>query len=91
MRCESATPAPDELEAARRLAPWLERADRHGVARVASRMREALADGSLVTPPRRAMGTHALTEVPASLRPYVVESPDLHRYDALLEAARCSA
>jgi transposase len=83
--------APDEVEAARRLAPWLERADRHGLARVASGMRRALADGSLVTPPKRAIGTHGLTEIPANLQAYVVEPPDLGRYDLLLEAGRRSA
>ena len=33
--------APDELEAARRLAPWLDRADWHGLARVGTRMAAA--------------------------------------------------
>ena len=56
--------APDELEAARRLAPWLERADRHGLARVGTRMRAALADGSLVAPPRRATSAGELVENP---------------------------
>jgi hypothetical protein len=83
--------APDELEAARRLAPWLERADRQGLGRVAPRMRAALADGSLVAPPRRVTGTDGLAEIPVALRDYTVETPDLRRYDALLEAARCSA
>jgi hypothetical protein len=54
-------------------------------------MREALADGTLVTSPRRVTGIEALTNIPASLRSYAVESADLHRYDLLLEAARCSA
>jgi hypothetical protein len=54
-------------------------------------MRAALADGTLVSPPRRAAGTDGLSEIPAALRLYAVEAPDLRRYDALLEAARCSA
>jgi transposase len=83
--------APDELEAARRLAPWLERADREGLARLAPRMREALADGTLVTAPRRANAADALANVPVALRSYAIESADLRRYDLLLEAARCSA
>lgn len=83
--------APDELEAARRLAPWLERADREGLARLAPRMREALADGTLVTAPRRAKAADALANVPVALRSYAVESADLRRYDLLLEAVRCSA
>jgi transposase len=32
-----------------------------------------------------------LSEVPAALRLYAIEAPDLRRYDALLESARCSA
>jgi hypothetical protein len=36
-------------------------------------------------------GTDGLAEIPAALRDYAVETPDLRRYDALLEAARCSA
>jgi hypothetical protein len=83
--------ASDEIEAARRLGPWLEQADRQGLSRIARRMRVALADGSLVAPPLRAKSTDGLAVVPASLRSYAVESPDLRRYDTLLEAARCSA
>jgi transposase len=83
--------APDDLEAARRLAPWLERADRQGLARLAPRIRAAIADGTLVSPPQHATDAAALAEVPAALRLYAIESPDLGRYDALLEAARCSA
>jgi transposase len=83
--------APDEIEAARRLAPWLERADRQGLARIAPRMRAAIADGTLVSPPQHAVGADGLAEIPAALRLYAIEAPDLRRYDALLEAARCSA
>jgi hypothetical protein len=54
-------------------------------------MRAALADGSLVTPPRRATSAGELVEIPAALRAYAVESPDLSRYDSLLEVARQSA
>ena len=32
-----------------------------------------------------------LVEIPAALRAYAVESPDLSRYDSLLEVARQSA
>jgi transposase len=83
--------APDEIEAARRLAPWLERADRQGLARVAPRIRAAIADGTLVSPPQHVGGADGLAEIPAALRLYAIEAPDLRRYDALLEAARCSA
>jgi transposase len=80
--------APDELEAARRLAPWLERADRQGLTRIAPKMREALLDGTLVTQPRRVNSDEVLANVPIALRPYTVESADLRRYDLLLDAAR---
>ena len=36
-------------------------------------------------------GADGLAEIPVALRDYAVETPDLRRYDALLEAARCSA
>jgi len=83
--------APDEIEAARRLAPWLERADRQGLARIAPRIRAAIADGTLVSPPHHNVGAEDLAEVSAALRLYAIGAPDLRRYDALLEAARCSA
>jgi hypothetical protein len=83
--------APDELEAARRLAPWLERAEREGLTRLAPKMRKALADGTLVTAPRRANAVDALANVPTALRSYAIESSDLRRYDHLLEAAGFSA
>ena len=74
--------APDEIEAARRLAPWLERADREGVGpRLARRITAALADGSLVTTPRRAAANDSPTIVPAALQGFEVESPNLGRYD----------
>jgi transposase len=77
--------APDEIEAARRLAPWLERADRQGVGRpTAKAIEAALADGSLVPAPRREAVNDVAAHVPISLRTYDVESPDLRRYDALL-------
>ncbi len=83
--------APDEIEAARRLGPWLERADKDGLAALAPRIRRALASGSLVPAlaPQAAAGADA--HVPEALRLYVVEGPDLGRYDALVEAARASA
>jgi hypothetical protein len=80
--------SPDEIEAARRLAPWLERADREGVGRrLARAIDAAIADGSLVPTPRRAAHHDAQTHVPAALQIYAVEAPDLSRYDALLERA----
>jgi transposase len=80
--------SPDEIEAARRLAPWLERADRQGLGRPLSRaITEAIAEGSLVPTPRRAAGRHAPTHVPLALQIYAVEAPDLSRYDALARAS----
>jgi transposase len=82
--------APDEIEAARRLGPWLERADREGVGpRLARRIVAALDDGSLVPPPQRRAANDVPAHVPAALQMYAVETPDLARYDALL--ARASA
>lgn len=82
--------APDEIEAARRLAPWLERADREGVTpRLARRITAALLDGELVPAPRRALANETLAHVPLALQRYVVEAPDLSRYDHL--HARVSA
>ncbi len=80
--------SPDEIEAARRLAPWLERADREGIGRPLARAIDvAIADGSLVTTPRRASRQDAPMHVPAALQIYTVEAPDLSRYDALLQRA----
>jgi hypothetical protein len=80
--------APDEIEAARRLAPWLERAEREGLGkRLDKRISSALADGSLVLPPQRRRPEEAAAHVPPSLRVYTVEAPDLARYDALLTRA----
>ena len=80
--------SPDEIEAARRLAPWLERADREGVGRPLARAIDlAIADGSLVTAPRRSSRHDAPTHVPLALQIYTVEAPDLTRYDALLRAS----
>ena len=79
---------PDEIEAARRLAPWLERADRQGVGRALARAIDvAIADGSLVTAPRRSSNWDAPMHVPPALQIYTVEAPDLGRYDALLVRA----
>ncbi len=47
----------------------------------------AIADGSLVTVPRRSSTWDAPTHVPAALQIYTVEAPDLSRYDALLVRA----
>ncbi len=80
--------SPDEIEAARRLAPWLERADREGVGRrLARAIDAAIGDGSLVSAPRRSSHPDAPTHVPAALQLYTVEAPDLGRYDALLVRA----
>jgi hypothetical protein len=80
--------SPDEIEAARRLAPWLERADRQGLGRRLSRaITEAIAEGSLVPTPRRPAGHDAPTHVPLALQIYAVEGPDLSRYDALARAS----
>lgn len=80
--------APDEIEAARRLAPWLERADNEGVgARLAARISQALADGSLVTALQRKTVDHLSAVVPHALRSFEVEGPDLGRYDHLLTRA----
>lgn len=80
--------SPDEIEAARRLAPWLERADREGVGpRLAQAIDAAIADGSLVTAPQRCSNKDAPTHVPSALQIYTVEAPDLSRYDALLVRA----
>jgi transposase len=74
--------APDEIEAARRFAPWLERADEDGVGpRLARRITAALVDGSLVTAPRRKAANDPPVAVPPALRSYEVEPPDLRRYD----------
>jgi transposase len=81
--------SPDEIEAARRLAPWLEHAERDGLIRVGRRIKDALADGSLVPPPSGAPANDIPANVPPALRAYTVERPDLARYDALL--ARASA
>ena len=82
--------APDEIEAARRLAPWLERAEREGVSpRLARRITAALLDGKLVPAPRRPAANETLAHVPLALQRYVVEAPDLSRYDHL--SAKVSA
>jgi transposase len=80
--------SPDEIEAARRLAPWLERADRQGIGRPLTRAIEAaLADGSLVSTPRRRASKETATHVPIALQMYAVEAPDLSRYDAFARAS----
>jgi hypothetical protein len=81
--------SPDEIEAARRLAPWLEEAERDGLPQVARRIKDALADGSLVPSPSATPANDIPVHVPPALRAYAVETPDLARYDALL--ARASA
>ncbi len=47
----------------------------------------AIADGSLVTAPRRSSHWDAPMHVPPALQIYTVEAPDLGRYDALLVRA----
>lgn len=77
--------APDLIEAARRLAPWLERAEHEGLERVRRHIVDALAHGPLVPFPRRTTRAETLARVPPALAGYAVEMPDLSRYDALLE------
>lgn len=74
---------PDEIEAARRFAPWLQEAARDGVERTSASIATALASGVLVPAPLRTAQTGTLTQVPAALRDYIVEAPDLSRYDGL--------
>jgi len=75
--------SPDEIEAARRLAPWLRDADRDGLQKTAARIAKALQQERLV-PDAEAMAPRApLPHVPCALQGYTVESPDLSRYDAL--------
>jgi hypothetical protein len=74
--------APDHIEAARRMAPWLRIADRDGFEATNRRIAAALADGTLVPEPTPTYAPQAATTVPAALRAYVVEPPDLSRYDA---------
>ena len=75
--------SPDEIEAARRLASWLERADSEGVKHTSRRIARAIETGKLVPSPRRATSAEGPANVPASLQKYVVEKPDLARYDHL--------
>jgi hypothetical protein len=74
--------SPDELEAARRMGPWLRLADREGLETTATRIAEALASGALLPEPTPLHAPAAAAYVPAPLREYAVEAPDLTRYDA---------
>jgi transposase len=74
---------PDEIEAARRFAPWLQQAACQGVERTSLAISTALASGVLVPAPTRVSQAGPLTQVPAALREYIVEAPDLSRYDGL--------
>jgi transposase len=75
--------SPDEIEAARRFAPWLHLAAREGLAAVGPQIATALRTGALVAPPDARPPAPPPPPVPAALRDYVVEAPDLRRYDAL--------
>ena len=67
---------------------WLERADRQGVGPALARAIDAaIAHGSVVSTPRRKADKQASTNVPLALQMYAVETPDLRRYDALIERA----
>lgn len=73
--------SPDEIEAARRLGPWLREAAHDGIDVVATRIRAAMRDGNLVPAAKAKTSSEPLTIVPAALRGYTVEAPDLSRYD----------
>jgi hypothetical protein len=47
----------------------------------------AIADGSLVSTPRRKAVQEATTHVPVALQMCAVETPDLSRYDAFARAS----
>lgn len=80
--------SPDEIEAARRLAPWLRDADHDGLPATTARIVHALGTEQLL-PERRAEPVPALTlVVPEALRGFEVETSDLSRYDALCDARR---
>lgn len=80
--------SPDEIEAARRLAPWLRDADKEGMARTATRIAHALATEQLLPESHAPRLPSASLVVPAALRGYEVETSDLARYDALCAVAR---
>lgn len=80
--------SPDEIEAARRLAPWLRDADKDGLAATAPRIEASLRAQRLVPPARPVADGVPPLEVPDALRGYEVESSDLSRYDALCDARR---
>ena len=80
--------SPDAIEAARRLAPWLRQADREGLAATSRQIAASLTTGTLLPEmATKAVSTTTLT-VPAALRDYVVETPDLTRYDVLGKPAK---
>ena len=78
--------SPDEIEAARRLAPWLRDADKDGLAATATRIERALVTEQLVPERHAPRVLAASVVVPAALRGYEVETSDLARYDALCVA-----
>ena len=55
--------------------------------RLARAIDAAIADGSLVSTPRRKAAQEAATHVPVALQMYAVEAPDLSRYDAFARAS----
>lgn len=82
--------SPDEIEAARRMAPWLRDAERNGLAATATCIRRALREEHLMPSPSPVVAPTPAVQVPAALRGFEVEASDLRRYDALCGAARAS-
>lgn len=80
--------SPDEIEAARRLAPWLRDAERDGLTVTAARITASLRERLLVPEARPVAEGVPPLAVPDALRGFVVESSDLSRYEALCEARR---
>ena len=80
--------SPDEIEAARRLGPWLRDADKDGLATTARRITHALTTEQLLPECHAPRPPVASLAVPPALRGYEVETSDLTRYDALCATAR---
>lgn len=80
--------SPDEIEAARRLAPWLRRAHKEGMPVTTREIVRALEAQRLVPATPAASPQDAPVAVPEALRGYEVERSDLSRYEALCVARR---
>jgi transposase len=80
--------SPDEIEAARRLAPWLRRAHKDGMPVTTREIVRALEAQRLVPATPAASPQDAPVAVPEALRGYEVERSDLSRYEALCVARR---